>query len=337
MRSYIDGYQDLSTYCVEKVDCWNTWDDLSSSFKDNSIYWSSNYLRRDNLDVKLFKILKRNEPRAVFVLPQLNENTIFVPNNFIYNGLVFLKPNNNQNYAQSLSEEFRITAFFLNYLIKNYKSIQLSLSPTVTDIRPFSWVNFYGQANVQFEPKFTAKIDLRELERIDFGNLPQNFLYLQFNKSRRQALRNALKEDLVFTEVGNFLAFEQLYNTSMAKISNNSRLPFDEIKNYLKQLQSVGKIRIFEVKTSSLSTISCAVIGVHERNAFYLHGANAPENRSTNAGTLLIWKILEKLHIDGCESFDLEGVNSPKRGYFKLSFGARLVRYDQFNISSVEE
>ena len=335
MTSYVDGYQDLSAYSVETIDCWKTWDKLVPSFKDDSIYWCSDYLRRDNIDVRLFKILKRNEPRAVFVLPQVDNDTVYVPNNFIYNGLVFLKFDNNQNYAQSLSEEFRVTAYFLDYLIKNYKNTHLSLSPTVTDIRPFDWANFYGQASVQFEPKFTAKIALAGLNDLDFENYAQNALYLQFNKSRRQSLRNSFNERLVFNEVQNFSNFEKLYNDMMEKMMNKYEHPFDEIKNYLKQLQHAGKLRIFQVQNSNSGVVSCAMIGTYRKKAFYLHGANAVEIRNTNAGTLLIWRILEKLFTEGFETFDLEGINSPKRGYFKLSFGAKLVRYDQFRVARI--
>jgi len=37
----------------------------------------------------------------------------------------------------------------------------------------------------------------------------------------------------------------------------------------------------------------------------------------------------------GADLFDFEGVNSPERGHFKLSFGGYLVQYHQVKINKI--
>jgi hypothetical protein len=69
---------------------------------------------------------------------------------------------------------------------------------------------------------------------------------------------------------------------------------------------------------------SAAVFGRDEKRAYYLFGANEGEE---HAGTLVLWDAFRALARDGCREVDLEGVNSPKRGHFKLSFGGSLTPY----------
>ena len=61
--------------------------------------------------------------------------------------------------------------------------------------------------------------------------------------------------------------------------------------------------------------------------AYYLFGASNPELRNTQSGTLNLYDAFEQLFKMGIPSVDVCGVNSPQRGFFKLSFGANLIPY----------
>ena len=42
---------------------------------------------------------------------------------------------------------------------------------------------------------------------------------------------------------------------------------------------------------------------------------------------MVLWDGFELLRLSGVSEIDLEGMNSPSRGYFKLSFGGDIIPY----------
>ena len=67
--------------------------------------------------------------------------------------------------------------------------------------------------------------------------------------------------------------------------------------------------------------------------AYYLFGAPSDKHNKPWQGTIGQWAvfryIVENTNIN---KFDFEGVNSPKRGWFKLGFGGEIVPYYQVKI-----
>jgi lipid II:glycine glycyltransferase (peptidoglycan interpeptide bridge formation enzyme) len=72
-----------------------------------------------------------------------------------------------------------------------------------------------------------------------------------------------------------------------------------------------------------------ALFGRDAKRAYYLFGAGDPALRDTSCGTAVLWDAFAALARSGCRELDMEGVNSPKRGWFKLSFGAEILPYYQ--------
>ena len=63
----------------------------------------------------------------------------------------------------------------------------------------------------------------------------------------------------------------------------------------------------------------------------YLYGSGNIEIKNRYAGSLALWKAIEQ-SIDKKLSFiDLEGINSPLRGEYKICFGGNIENY--FNIT----
>ena len=64
----------------------------------------------------------------------------------------------------------------------------------------------------------------------------------------------------------------------------------------------------------------------------YLYGTPSGLQSSYD-GTFLLWEVFKKLNLENnINEIDLEGVNSPLRGSFKLSFGGNLKNYYQLYI-----
>ena len=70
-----------------------------------------------------------------------------------------------------------------------------------------------------------------------------------------------------------------------------------------------------------------AIFSLHNNTACYLYGAGDVDVSERLGGTYSLWKAIEKCYEKKIECVDLEGVNSPQRGSFKISFGGNLANY----------
>ena len=63
------------------------------------------------------------------------------------------------------------------------------------------------------------------------------------------------------------------------------------------------------------------------KGAYYLFGASNPGMRNEHTGSAVLWDSFFALSRDAIKEVDMEGVNSPHRGWFKLSFGGDIRPY----------
>ena len=74
-----------------------------------------------------------------------------------------------------------------------------------------------------------------------------------------------------------------------------------------------------------------AIFGIQGVRSFYLYGASEKGARGSACGTWVLWSAFNRLRGMGVMTVDLEGINSPERGWFKTSFGGSISPY--FTIS----
>jgi hypothetical protein len=86
------------------------------------------------------------------------------------------------------------------------------------------------------------------------------------------------------------------------------------------------------------AVIYSAAYGWDSRRAYYLFGAGHPDLSEPWQSTLGHWKaFIDITNRFGISEVDMEGVNSPQRGWFKLGFGGNLINYYQvYKISGVK-
>ena len=72
---------------------------------------------------------------------------------------------------------------------------------------------------------------------------------------------------------------------------------------------------------------SIAVYGVNNNLATFINGARSDESSNDYSLVFLLLKSFLELKRNGIEYVDLEGMNSPKRSFFKNGFGGTLKPY----------
>jgi lipid II:glycine glycyltransferase (peptidoglycan interpeptide bridge formation enzyme) len=150
------------------------------------------------------------------------------------------------------------------------------------------------------------------------------------SKSRRQQIRQIEKQKLLTQEVSNVDLLSQLYIQTFER--QGIKLDQKHLDRMIKLLESLIKSGVAHsfVSFNDEGVASCAsIFGIHQSNGVYLFGASDSQNRGSSAGTAAIWHAIQALHQRGVNLIDFEGVNSPNRGWFKLSFGATLLPYFQ--------
>ena len=63
---------------------------------------------------------------------------------------------------------------------------------------------------------------------------------------------------------------------------------------------------------------------LHQKTACFLYGAGETNHKDRLSGTYCLWKAIEYCQKKKINSIDLEGINSPLRGSFKITFGGSL-------------
>ncbi len=326
---------------LEKTTLGPAWDALAAASSSGTLYARSAYLEALPGPFSVYLCKRNNETRGGLLVTESPDRTRAVLHPLVvYAGVLLPKPAHRQNLAQITSERFAVCRTVAADLPTLYESVELALSPAVEDIRPFLWHN-YGRDDA---PRYRA--DLRYTAWVDIGDLgaaqsPEDTgLFARCSAARRQEVRYARKKGVGTEETALPEEFVRYYAMTMAR--QDIVVPETELaamRNLLEALLDNGLARMFASRTARGEIGAMAVMGLDDRRsgngplaACYLFGAGDPALRDSHCGSAVLWDAFTALSRDGVQCVDLEGVNSPRRGWFKLSFGARMERYFELTL-----
>jgi hypothetical protein len=284
--------------------------------------------------IRTYYCFNSSELRGAIVLVESQDGSeAIIDDLVIYSGIYLGPPTNKQNQSQQLSERFEVTSFIADWLARTYSKIEFSLPPTVIDIRPFQWFNYGSDRNrYAIDVRYTSFLDISDF--LTANALEEIGCYGQSSYSRKQQIRYAQRDGVITEEFIDVNLFIDFYILTMQR--QNIHLiheKIDKMKNLIAALIKNEKAKMFISKDRGGNIGSAAVYGLDGREAWYLFGASDPNMRNTPTGTAVLWDAFNRLAKCGITTIDLEGVNSPKRGWFKLSFGGSLEPY--YSISNL--
>lgn len=332
-RFYRGGLIDLSSYSLERCKLSAQWDEWLAASPEGTVFGHSAFLRALDRQVHTYLLRKAARVVALVYLPYAEDrNAAVLDPLLIYNGLVFLAPDPNQNRAQIASDRFAVSAFLTEELANSYNSVELRLSPSIGDVRPMLWHN-YGTDGPKFsvDVRYTSVLDIRELAGPVAYDKTE--VYLGMSKSRRQELRYARRADYRTRVLKDSKLWVELYRETFSR----QGLEVDEAEmarkaKLIDRLVAEGCAKVFATGRDEVPPDSIAVIGFMGDHASYLYGAGNPAKREGSAGTAVLWDAMSELARSGIKWMDFEGVNSPARGYFKMSFGGELTPYFRISV-----
>ncbi len=321
----------MKKYRFTQINDMDLWDSIVVHSPQYSVFSSSLYLNSIGKNSCLYFVYKGQQVKAaISLIIGDNEGISELDDLCIYNSILFFD-SPDQKFTNLRSEQFEITKFIIEQLEINYKSFSIALSPEFSDIRPFLWHNYHSKKSIDkinVDLRYTSYLDISEffLKKNDEDTL----LFNNLDGKRQSDLKKAIKNNLILSESDDVDLFIKLYDQLLK--SQSVEVPKEKLIRMKKLIENLllNKLAKYFITLNSENKITYATIfTVHNHKGCYLFGAGDRNLMDRYDATYLIWEGMKKLSEVGVFLIDLEGVNSPERGKFKLGFGGDLRPYYQ--------
>lgn len=327
-------------YRIDAIHDLDLWQIHVESTPQYTMFVSSTYLCSFGGNYKLYFVKKGIEFKAAFctLLSKNGQNIVF-DELVIYSG-IFFKEDNTQKEVKAKTERFEITEQIIQFLTKNYSTIEMALSTKIEDMRPFLWHN-YGSQNQNelftLNLRYTSYLNISKLKNT--MDEEDTELFKGLETLRQRNIRKARKEKSYTVEELNISLFLDYYTALME--SQNEQVPNTKLDNMAKIIENTVKNKqavMFATKNAKNEIIYLTVFSYDQYRAYYLFGAGNPHATEHYRGTVCFWDAFINLAQNyNIHEVDMEGINSPHRGWFKLSFGGTIEPYYEITLGTKNE
>lgn len=308
--------------CIDK----KIWDKFLISSENKNFFALSEFLNHEDLNIKKYFIKKNNETIGSFHVFFSNKTLSNGDNIYIsLNYKNFEKKNiSSQNY-----KKLDILNTFINYLSKNFDSGSFTLDYSINDLRPFFWYNFEKKKNffIIDEVRYTSIIKLdEEFKSCNIDAIINSNLFNNFSRSIKQQIKNSQLDSFKLVEkIDLDFAFDVI-NKTYSRQSKKLDFNIKKIKKIYELLSKNNYIKMFITEKNNEKK-AFTLFGIIDDKSIYLNGGRLDEDNNDYSLTFnlaVCFTYLQKLKI---KTLDLEGINSPNRGFWKQGFGGETKPY----------
>lgn len=304
-------------YEISRCEDNDLWDSLLSTSLYTTPYCCSWYLKSTGQEEHRFILSYKHSPVLLTVLT-LGSGGETQREFSDYQGLIFLgsKPT---SYSEDLLRLNHVRAL-LELVITNQEVLLFSLNPDITDIRAFQWFAFDHSREIELDLKvrYTGILDLNSFKGFE------DFLSSISASRSKEFLANS---DIIVEEIcdlADIEVFLELYKqTFAAQGIELKQSTAGKVQSIIESAvnREYGKLRI--AKTLENEPIAGAFFLKNGNSQYYQFGASSSLKTKYPGNSFLLLKAIQESFREGHDYFDISGLNSPKRGFFKASFGAR--------------
>lgn len=298
---------------IEPINSSEEWNKSLLDSKHNTFYMNGDLLKKLSPDIKFYHITNGFE--KVAALP-LYEGINHLPHIYYY-GLALKDEFYKSSQLNQMENLSKIFLFLCKNLYLNYKNICFSLNSDFIDIRGFLWANHdLPKLKLTVMTKYTHCIDIE-------GNSYEN-LFESFRSVRKQEVRYAVEREKLKTTYNNDISdliflYKEVFKRQGTLINEFDLLAINIFFNELKK--SILNFDIIEIINNNNKTVASALIFIDYNNILHIPVVGTGD--SNYGGTLLYSSILKWGVKHKVKTIDFNGSNSPKRAFFKQSFGGR--------------
>ena len=272
-----------------------------------------------NFDCLLLK--KGTHPVALFTaIPRTESNDFFFP----YNQPFIIENNPNLTSSKKNDILFDVYEGFYKYLLRESKDLIFTTDPLYnSDLRPFLWNTYNPQSdrNVKMDLRYTGILNLSNADNIEAN----------YSGSRKRDLRYS--QGLCSSEIidPNEESIDLLYKFYRENFERQSQR-FDIERDFFLEMINSNCFQQLIIADVDSQPCYSAIISIADRKCVY-HFASGNHNGYKNfASSYAIDLAIQYALRNNCTWFNVEGVNSPLRGSFKLSYGLELAEYHEVSM-----
>ena len=153
-------------------------------------------------------------------------------------------------------------------------------------------------------------------------------MFSEIDDVKRRDINKVLKDkNYKISNQINLPLIKKFYEETMRKNKGNfNKYAFNKIFDFIKT--QINKGKVIQTTTYYLEKPIYSVLFLNDEvSSCYLYGSGDVEIKNRYAGSLALWKAIEQSIEKKLSFIDLEGINSPYRGEYKLNFGGDIKSY----------
>ena len=276
-------------------------------------------------DLDMYTVSKNDQIKSFVYLIKDNDNKV-MSEPFIYSGIIN-HPKLLMNNSRYNNEVFKINDLIVKEILTSYKCINFNLPLEFLDTRPFLWYNYgyHDRKRFQVTPCYTSIINIEAKEK--------NLIFNGIDDVKRRDIRKVINDDKY--QVSNKINLDLIQNFYIETMKKNKgTFNYSAFKKIFKFIETQSKEdKIIQSTTYYLEKPIYSVLFLNDdSSSCYLYGSGDINTKNRYAGSLSLWKAIEQSIEKKLSYIDLEGINSPFRGEYKLNFGGNVQVYFNVNI-----
>ena len=321
----------MPDFALQPVSDLAAWDAMVARSDQGTLFAEAAFLRAAGSTHQLHWVLQGQSIKAGLALVTTADGRAVVADDLVIHGGLLFDLDSKRQAVKRRHDEYEISAFVADELARRFDRIELPLAPQVSDLRPFLWHQYHGPREQQFrlDLRYTSYVDITSLAGVAPEAADTTACFEAMETVRRYSVREARKKGGTVRVVKDSDALIGYYRALMqAQGDQPPEAKLAAMQRVMDQLIARGRGAMFHVHDADGLLLYCVFYGWDTRRAYYLYGAGHPERSAPWQGTLAHWVAFGHLAREhGLREVDLEGVNSPQRGWFKLGFGGSLQPY----------
>ena len=305
------------------------WDNFLNETENANIFSHSYF---EKINIKDYKIIRYfiYDGKEIVASFKLN-----LKNKSIYNGNLLYSPINyknfkNQNKSKILQKKGAILKKFIEIITKSFNKGNFYLDYNTSDIREFDWYNFDKKKKIfSFdEIKYTTILDTSKLNH-DYSNISKTIFFKDCSERTRRQIKKSLDQNYEFKEDLNFNDYEKIIKKTFKRQKKKADFNIKQNFKVFEKLHEKKLIRMYKTfKNNEIQALM--VVAIINDNSIFINGGRISDRSDDLSFTFNLINSFYKVKDLGVKKFDLEGINSPKRGSYKTGFGGDI--YPYYNI-----
>ena len=321
----------MSIGTLKQLEDLNQWDKLLARSPQRTRFLDRDFLKIFEVPIRYYGFFKKGV--CIAGVPVIDASPLgFTTLPWCYfQGPVYFDEIYRSSPSRLTQYEIELGEEVLTQLAGFEPEFNLSVHPSITDIRGFDWVHYGSDSLPRCDvlPRYTAIIDLE--------NQDAKSLRAQCRSARRQEEGYAISRENLETHVTsdctNLIAlYEQTFKKQDVEVPKPE---LDCLVKYCNYFADKPYADVIEIRNQDGETLAATLIFEDYDKTWHVPVVGVGETRY--GGTLLYFAILDHALAKAGKQIDFNGANSPNRAYFKHSMGARPLLYFEVGYKAVKK